>query len=146
MLSGCMQHDKYPEPKRENIVDEFFGTKIYDPYRWMENLNDPELKEWIKLMPLQTEGVSYSILGISTPYGGGFIITTGTFYKFGLYFNYMKNYTDYLDEIETRRQQGLNPNPIEDAALIKEIISHIEDEGSTQYKAFLEFFIYNTIP
>ena len=49
MLSGCMQHDKYPEPKRENIVDEFFGTKIYDPYRWMENLNDPDLKEWIKL-------------------------------------------------------------------------------------------------
>ncbi|MBF70828.1 MAG: hypothetical protein CL837_07860 [Crocinitomicaceae bacterium] len=59
------------------------------------------LKEWIKLKPLQTEGVSYSNLGISTPYGGGFIITTGTFYKFGMYFNYMKNYTDYLDDIST---------------------------------------------
>ena len=58
----------------------------------------------------------------------------------------MSVYNDYLDEIETRRQQGLNPKPIEDAALIKEIISHIEDEGSTQYKACLEFFIYNTIP
>ena len=58
----------------------------------------------------------------------------------------MSVYSDYLDEIETRRQQGLNPKPIEDAALIKEIISHIEDEGSTQHKACLEFFIYNTIP
>ena len=58
----------------------------------------------------------------------------------------MSAYSDYLDEIETRRKQGLNPKPIEDAALIKEIISHIEDEGSTQHKACLEFFIYNTIP
>ena len=58
----------------------------------------------------------------------------------------MSLYSDYLDEIETRRQQGLNPKPIEDAALIKEIISHIEDEESTQHKACLEFFIYNTIP
>ena len=58
----------------------------------------------------------------------------------------MSVYSDYLDEIETRRQQGLNPKPIEDAALIKEIISHIEDEESTQHKACLEFFIYNTIP
>ena len=58
----------------------------------------------------------------------------------------MSVYSDYLDEIETRRQQGLNPKPIEDATLIKEIISHIEDEGSTQHKACLEFFIYNTIP
>ena len=58
----------------------------------------------------------------------------------------MSVYNDYLDEIETRRQQGLNPKPIEDAALIKEIISHIEDEGSTQHKSCLEFFIYNTIP
>ena len=46
----------------------------------------------------------------------------------------MSVYSDYLDEIETRRQQGLNPKPIEDAALIKEIISHIEDEGSTNIK------------
>ena len=58
----------------------------------------------------------------------------------------MSVYSDYLDEIETRRQQGLDPKPIEDAALIKEIIYHIEDEGSTQHKACLEFFIYNTIP
>ena len=62
---------------------------------------DAPLKEWEKLKPLQTEGVSYSNLGISTPYGAGFIITSGTFYKFGMYFNYMKNYTDYLDDIST---------------------------------------------
>ena len=62
---------------------------------------DAPLKEWEKLKPLQTEGVNYSNLGISTPYGLGFVITRSTFYKFGMYFNYMKNYTDYLDDIST---------------------------------------------
>lgn len=62
---------------------------------------DTPLKQWEKLKPLKTEGVNYSNLGISTPYGAGLTITTGTFYKFGMYFNYMKNYTDYLDDIST---------------------------------------------
>tara|TARA_X000000950_G_scaffold51622_1_gene61063 strand:- start:738 stop:1721 length:984 start_codon:yes stop_codon:yes gene_type:complete len=58
-------------------------------------------KDWVELQPLQTEGNSYSKLGISTPYGLGLVIKTNTFYKFGFYFNYMKNYTDYLDDIST---------------------------------------------
>lgn len=60
---------------------------------------DAPSKDWIELQPLQTEGNSYSKLGISTPYGLGLVITSNTFYKFGFYFNYMKNYTDYLDDI-----------------------------------------------
>ena len=58
----------------------------------------------------------------------------------------MSLYSDYLNEIETRRQQGLNPKPIEDAALIKEIIAQIEDVESAHRTASLDFFIYNTIP
>ena len=58
----------------------------------------------------------------------------------------MSLYSDYLDEIETRRQQGLNPKPIEDADLIKEIIAQIEDVESAHRTASLDFFIYNTIP
>ncbi|CAG7696225.1 unnamed protein product, partial [Allacma fusca] len=27
----------YPDVKRdENVVDDFFGTKVSDPYRWLE--------------------------------------------------------------------------------------------------------------
>ena len=50
----------------------------------------------------------------------------------------MSLYSDYLDEIETRRQQGLNPKPIEDAGLIKEIIAQIEDVESAHRKASLD--------
>ena len=68
----------------------------------LENASSP-IKEWEKLRPLRTEGQKnpYSPIGFSTPYGFGAIIKTATFYKFGIYFRYMKNYTDYLDDIST---------------------------------------------
>lgn len=30
------------------VTDDYFGTKITDPYRYMENLKDPEVQAWIK--------------------------------------------------------------------------------------------------
>ena len=52
---------------------------------------------------MKTEGqeTPYSSISFSTPYGLGAIVKTATFYKFGIYFRYMKNYTDYLDDIST---------------------------------------------
>jgi len=38
----------YPETKKVEQVDDFWGTKVPDPYRWMEDLNAPELAEWVK--------------------------------------------------------------------------------------------------
>src|SRR5947209_7829845 len=38
---------KYPQPRKDNTADSYFGTKVPDPYRWMEDLNSPELKRWI---------------------------------------------------------------------------------------------------
>ena len=69
---------------------------------FLENASSP-IKEWENLRPLKTEGQEnpYSSIALSTPYGFGAIIKTATFYKFGVYFRYMKNYTDYLDDIST---------------------------------------------
>ena len=58
----------------------------------------------------------------------------------------MSLYTEYLDEIETRKLQGLNPKPIEDGALVKELTSQITDPGNEHRKESLDFFIYNTLP
>ena len=58
----------------------------------------------------------------------------------------MSLYTAYLEEIETRKAQGLNPKPIDDGALTSEIIAQIKDTGNAHRAASLDFFIYNTIP
>nr|WP_199899224.1 aconitase family protein [Sneathiella glossodoripedis] len=58
----------------------------------------------------------------------------------------MSYYTDYLNEIELRTANGLHPKPVEDGALVQEIISHIQNSGSEHRKDCLDFFIYNVIP
>ena len=58
----------------------------------------------------------------------------------------MSLYTDYLNEIEERKSQGLNPKPIDDGALLSEIIAQIKDTGHEHRDASVKFFIYNTIP
>lgn len=38
---------KYPATAREGQVDTYFGQKVTDPYRWLENDNSSETKEWV---------------------------------------------------------------------------------------------------
>ncbi|MFZ5747016.1 MAG: prolyl oligopeptidase family serine peptidase [Pseudomonadota bacterium] len=44
-----MPHIAYPETRRVDQVDEMFGVKVADPYRWLENdvRNDSEVAEWV---------------------------------------------------------------------------------------------------
>lgn len=58
----------------------------------------------------------------------------------------MSLYQNYLNEIESRKAQGLHPKPIEDGALVSEIIAQIKDSGNEHRKDSLHFFIYNTLP
>jgi prolyl oligopeptidase len=38
-----------PIPTRTvDQVDDFFGTKVADPYRWMEDTDDPEVAAWLQ--------------------------------------------------------------------------------------------------
>ena len=54
---------------------------------------------WVNLRPLQTEGVAYKSIVFGTPVGGGAVITHNRFSRFGLVINYVKTFTDYLDDI-----------------------------------------------
>ena len=58
----------------------------------------------------------------------------------------MSLYTEYLEQIETRKGQGLHPKPIEDAPLVEELIAQIKDTRHPHRTGSLEFFIYNTLP
>jgi prolyl oligopeptidase len=37
----------YPDTKKVSHVDNYFGTKVEDDYQWMENLESPDVKEWV---------------------------------------------------------------------------------------------------
>lgn len=41
------QH-QYPETKRINHTDEYFGVKVQDPYRWLEDDMAENTKDWVK--------------------------------------------------------------------------------------------------
>src|SRR5262245_32192443 len=37
----------YPAAKTVEQVDDYHGTKVKDPYRWLESLDSPETKQWV---------------------------------------------------------------------------------------------------
>ena len=46
MLSSVAQI-KYPETKKVTQVDDYFGTKVSDPYRWLEDDKSDETAAWV---------------------------------------------------------------------------------------------------
>ena len=47
MLSSAFAQIKYPETKKVDQVDDYFGTKVSDPYRWLEDDKSPETAAWV---------------------------------------------------------------------------------------------------
>lgn len=66
VLSGCQmktQKFTYPETRKGDVVDNYFGTEVPDPYRWLEDDRSEETAEWVK----QQNAVTFSYLE-SIPY------------------------------------------------------------------------------
>lgn len=38
----------YPKTKKVKHTDTYFGTKVTDPYRWLEDDRSPETEAWVK--------------------------------------------------------------------------------------------------
>ena len=58
----------------------------------------------------------------------------------------MSLYQAYLDQINDRKKLELQPKPIDDAELTKELVSIISDSMHKDRKKALNFFIYNILP
>ena len=58
----------------------------------------------------------------------------------------MSAYLEYLNEIEERKGQDLDPKPIDSAELLSEVIEQIKDPSHEHRKDSLNFFIYNVLP
>ena len=58
----------------------------------------------------------------------------------------MALYDAYLENIETRKQQGLSAKPIDDGDLLADIIALIKQPDNGHRADALHHFIYNTLP
>ena len=48
----------YPAAHRGDVVDTFHGTKVPDPYRWLEDPQAPETRAFIDAQNALTESLS----------------------------------------------------------------------------------------
>ena len=38
----------YPPARRDSVVDDYFGTRVADPYRWLEQLDSTATRDWVR--------------------------------------------------------------------------------------------------
>src|SRR5690242_9992613 len=55
LLSGLMflptivlAQPQLPKTPVRNVTEDYFGTRVTDPYRWLEKQADPEVMAWMK--------------------------------------------------------------------------------------------------
>ncbi|HZV92038.1 MAG TPA: hypothetical protein VFF72_02410, partial [Caldimonas sp.] len=55
--------DEPPATAVRPVTDSYFGTAVVDPYRYLENLKDPEVQAWMTAQSTHTRGVLDRIPG-----------------------------------------------------------------------------------
>ncbi len=54
-----------PATRTDNVVDTYFGTKVTDPYRWLEDQNSPGTRAWIAAENTYTDSILKKLPGRS---------------------------------------------------------------------------------
>ena len=113
-LADAQSKIQYPNPKKVDQSDNYFGTVVEDPYRWMEDLNSQELKQWIQQENSITENYLKTI-----PYRENIknrltelwnFPKTGVPFKAGDYYFFFKN-TGLQNQSILYRTNDLNSEP-----------------------------------
>ena len=47
-LAATAQRMQYPQAVKDGTVDEYFGVKVSDPYRWLENDTSAQTAAWVE--------------------------------------------------------------------------------------------------
>lgn len=52
-----------PVAKVQAVTDDYYGTQVTDPYRWMESGKDPDWMPWLQAQAKHTQGVFAAMPG-----------------------------------------------------------------------------------
>ena len=125
---------KYPLTKKTDTTDTYFGTKVPDPYRWLEDDNSDETKAWVK----EENKVTTAFLE-KVPFRDGFkkrLLELNNFARYSAPFRKGSWYFFYKnDGLQNQsvlyRQMGLNGKP--------ELVidpNKLSEDGTTSLAAF----------
>ncbi len=102
---------QYPAARKGDQVDDYFGVRVADPYRWLEDVNSPETAAWVAAEKKLTDGYLAAI-----PFREKFrarLTAIADYEKFssaareGDYYTYWKN-TGLQDQSVVYIQKGLD--------------------------------------
>lgn len=105
---------KYPETRKSDVTDNYFGTVIADPYRWLEDDNSEETKQWVTAQNAVTNAYLSSIPFRSKVKARLAQLWNypkyGSPYKEGEYYYFSKN-DGLQNQSVVYRQKGLDGKP-----------------------------------
>ncbi|WP_301924443.1 prolyl oligopeptidase family protein [Ferruginibacter sp.] len=114
MMKTLKAQIQYPETKKVNQTDDYFGIKVSDPYRWLEDDKSDSTKQWVKAQNAVTQQYLDAI-----PYRKNFREAIEKVYNYpkfsapfkkGGWFYFYKN-EGLQNQSVLYRQQGLNGKP-----------------------------------
>ncbi|MBU0617876.1 MAG: S9 family peptidase, partial [Planctomycetes bacterium] len=137
---ACDHPLAYPGTKMVDVVEELHGVKIADPYRWMEDLDSPEVKAWIDAQNEVTFGYLAQIpererinkrlteLWDHEKYGTPY--KRGTRYFFSKNDGLQNQYVLYVAEsLDTEPRVLLNPNQLSEDGTIALAGTSVSEDG-----------------
>ncbi len=155
VLLGCSEQkieydsqiapSRYPQAKKVDTVDHYFGTAVPAPYRWMEDLESPAVAKWVK----KQNELTFSYLD-SIPFRSEINQRLNEVWNYPKYrppfrvddqYFFFKNtglqdqsvlYT--LDTLEGQPDTFLNPNKFSQSGTIA--LKNVEADSSGAYMAY----------
>lgn len=117
MAQQCKSPEKkiqYPQAKKVDTVDNYFGAKVSDPYRWLEDDNSEETAKWVEAENKITNSYLQKI-----PFRDGLenrLTEIWNYPKYGVPFNKENNYFFFKnDGVQNQSvlyiQDGINGEP-----------------------------------
>lgn len=147
-ISGLVQAQlSYPATKKVDQVDDYFGTKVEDPYRWLEDDNAPETKDWVTA----ENKVTFDYLD-KIPYRGKIKNRLTELYnyerfstpsKIGEYYVFSKN-DGLQNQAVYYRQKGLDGAPevfLDPNAMSKEGTTSVGLAGTSKDKKYIGYTV-----